>query len=115
METNEDKMEDTIDIRSGDKNGEIIEDKNKDTGIGGNGNTNEDTDQNTDEDTDENTDEDTDEDTIFNDPIHGFIKLHPLLVAIIHTPEFQRLKDIKQLGLCYWVYPGASHNRSAFC
>ena len=49
---------------------------------------------------------------IFNDPIHGFIKLHSLLVAIIHTPQFERLKDKKQLGLCYWVYPGASHNRS---
>ena len=52
---------------------------------------------------------------IFNDPIHGFIELHPLLVEIIHTPQFQRLKDIKQLGLCYWVFPGASHNRSVFC
>jgi hypothetical protein len=50
---------------------------------------------------------------IFNDPIHGFIKVHPLLVKIIHTPQFQRLKDIKQLGICYWVFPGASHNRSA--
>lgn len=48
---------------------------------------------------------------IFNDPIHGFIELHPLLVEIIHTSQFQRLKDIKQLGLCYWVFPGASHNR----
>ena len=49
---------------------------------------------------------------IFNDPIHGFIEVHPLLVEIIHTPQFQRLKDIKQLGVCYWVFPGASHNRS---
>ena len=48
---------------------------------------------------------------IFNDPIHGFIQVHPLLVRIIHTPQFERLKDIKQLGVCYWVYPGASHNR----
>jgi hypothetical protein len=48
---------------------------------------------------------------IFNDPIHGFIEVHPLLVEIIDTPQFQRLKDIKQLGACYWVFPGASHNR----
>ena len=48
---------------------------------------------------------------IFNDPIHGFIQVHPLLVKIIHTPQFERLKDIKQLGVCYWVFPGASHNR----
>ncbi|XP_028392109.1 deoxynucleoside triphosphate triphosphohydrolase SAMHD1-like isoform X1 [Dendronephthya gigantea] len=48
---------------------------------------------------------------IFNDPIHGSIELHPLLIAIIHTPQFQRLKDLKQLSFCYWIYPGASHNR----
>ena len=48
---------------------------------------------------------------IFNDPVHGFIEVHPLLVEIIHTPQFERLKDIKQLGVCYWVFPGASHNR----
>ena len=52
---------------------------------------------------------------IMNDPIHGFIELHPLLVKIIHTPQFQRLKDIKQLGVCYWVFPGASHNRFEHC
>ena len=49
--------------------------------------------------------------SVFNDPVHGYIELHPLLVNIIHTPQFQRLKDIKQLGATYWVYPGASHNR----
>ena len=35
---------------------------------------------------------------LFNDPIHGHIELHPLLVKIIDTPEFQRLRNIKQLG-----------------
>ena len=49
--------------------------------------------------------------TLFNDPVHGYIQLDPLLVHIIHTPQFQRMKDIKQLGATYWVYPGASHNR----
>ncbi|XP_033754260.1 deoxynucleoside triphosphate triphosphohydrolase SAMHD1-like isoform X2 [Pecten maximus] len=48
---------------------------------------------------------------IFNDPIHGHIELHPLCVKIIDTPEFQRLRFIKQLGACYFVYPGAAHNR----
>ncbi|XP_059411049.1 deoxynucleoside triphosphate triphosphohydrolase SAMHD1-like [Carassius carassius] len=48
---------------------------------------------------------------IFNDPIHGQIKLHPLLVKIIDTPQFQRLRHIKQLGGTYLVYPGATHTR----
>uniref|UniRef100_A0A668T6F1 HD domain-containing protein n=1 Tax=Oreochromis aureus TaxID=47969 RepID=A0A668T6F1_OREAU len=49
--------------------------------------------------------------TVFNDPIHGHIELHPLLVKIIDTPQFQRLRNIKQLGGGYFVFPGASHNR----
>ncbi|XP_032897689.1 deoxynucleoside triphosphate triphosphohydrolase SAMHD1-like isoform X2 [Amblyraja radiata] len=48
---------------------------------------------------------------VFNDPIHGHIEMHPLLVRIIDTPQFQRLRFIKQLGGTYFVYPGASHNR----
>ncbi|KAG8556413.1 hypothetical protein GDO81_018063 [Engystomops pustulosus] len=48
---------------------------------------------------------------VFNDPIHGHIELHPLLICIIDTPQFQRLRYIKQLGGQYYVFPGASHNR----
>ncbi|KAG9261435.1 deoxynucleoside triphosphate triphosphohydrolase SAMHD1-like [Astyanax mexicanus] len=48
---------------------------------------------------------------VFNDSVHGHIEMHPLLVKIIDTPEFQRLRNIKQLGGGYYVYPGASHNR----
>ena len=36
---------------------------------------------------------------MFNDPIHGHIVLEPLLWKIIDTPEFQRLRNIKQLGM----------------
>ncbi|XP_043946114.1 deoxynucleoside triphosphate triphosphohydrolase SAMHD1 [Protopterus annectens] len=48
---------------------------------------------------------------VFNDPIHGHFELHPLLVQIIDTPQFQRLRNIKQLGGTYFVFPGGSHNR----
>ncbi|XP_037832975.1 deoxynucleoside triphosphate triphosphohydrolase SAMHD1 isoform X2 [Kryptolebias marmoratus] len=48
---------------------------------------------------------------VFNDPIHGHVELHPLLVRFIDTPQFQRLRNIKQLGGKYFVYPGASHSR----
>ena len=37
---------------------------------------------------------------VFNDPVHGHIELHPLMVKFIDTPQFQRLRYIKQQGLC---------------
>lgn len=36
--------------------------------------------------------------TVMYDPIHGAIKLHPLLVSVIDTPQYQRLRNISQLG-----------------
>lgn len=48
---------------------------------------------------------------MINDPIHGFIELEPGALAFIDTPQFQRLRDLKQLGATYYVFPGATHNR----
>lgn len=48
---------------------------------------------------------------IINDPIHGYMMLDPRLFAVMDTPQVQRLRDLKQLGCCYFVFPGASHNR----
>jgi hypothetical protein len=48
---------------------------------------------------------------VFNDCAHGHIKLHPVCAKIVDTPEFQRLRNLKQVGPAYFVYPGASHNR----
>lgn len=45
------------------------------------------------------------------DPIHGVIKLEDWMVKIIDTPQFQRLRRIKQLGFANLVYPGANHTR----
>ena len=49
--------------------------------------------------------------TIYDGAIHGFITLPNLHQCILDTPEFQRLRRIKQLGCAVWVYPGASHTR----
>jgi hypothetical protein len=45
------------------------------------------------------------------DPIHGVIKLEDWMLQIVDTPEFQRLRRIKQLGFANLVYPGANHTR----
>ena len=48
---------------------------------------------------------------VFNDAVHGHITLPAVCVAVIDTPQFQRLKDLKQLGGVYYIYSCASHNR----
>jgi len=45
------------------------------------------------------------------DTIHGVIKLEDWMVEIVDTPQFQRLRRIKQLGFANLVYPGANHTR----
>ncbi|XP_037780703.1 deoxynucleoside triphosphate triphosphohydrolase SAMHD1-like [Penaeus monodon] len=48
---------------------------------------------------------------VFNDAVHGAISLHPLCVKVVDTPQFQRLRFLKQVGTAYFVYPAAAHNR----
>ena len=48
---------------------------------------------------------------VIRDPIHGDIFLSELELRVIDTPEFQRLRRIKQLGMTYLVYPSANHTR----
>ena len=45
------------------------------------------------------------------DNVHGFIHLTDLEWEIINSPTFQRLRNIKQLGMTNYVFPGATHNR----
>ena len=45
------------------------------------------------------------------DPIHSYIPMNDLCLQFMDTPEVQRLRDLKQLGSSYYVFPGASHNR----
>jgi len=49
---------------------------------------------------------------IINDPVYGFINISSEVhYDIIQHPYFQRLRRLKQLGLSYYVYPGATHTR----
>lgn len=49
---------------------------------------------------------------IVNDPIYGFIQIpSDFIFDLIQHPLIQRLRRIKQLGLTYYVYPGATHPR----
>ena len=52
---------------------------------------------------------------IYRDPVHNIIPLCDtdaegrLMICLIDTPEFQRLRRIKQLGLGLYTYQGAEH------
>ncbi|CAD7935724.1 unnamed protein product [Amoebophrya sp. A25] len=48
-----------------------------------------------------------------NDPVHGTISLPAVLKQFIDHPLFQRMRQIKQLGVCEHVYIGATHTRFA--
>ncbi len=55
---------------------------------------------------------------IVRDPVHNIIPFEDddcdkLLLRLINTKEFQRLRRIKQLGLSELVFPGADHSRFA--
>ena len=45
------------------------------------------------------------------DPVHGPIRLEGVALALVGTPEFQRLWGIRQTGLAHLVFPGANHTR----
>jgi len=51
------------------------------------------------------------EDKHIIDSLHGMIALEPLLVKVVDTPHFQRLRHLKQLGNASRVWPTATHCR----
>lgn len=54
---------------------------------------------------------------IYRDSVHNIIRVTTdteagkLVVSLIDTPEFQRLRRIRQLGLAYFAYQSAEHSR----
>ena len=48
---------------------------------------------------------------IIRDPLWNNIRVDALALQLVDTPVFQRLRYVRQLGLAYLVYPGATHTR----
>lgn len=48
---------------------------------------------------------------VMADPVHSTMMIPDVVRRVCDTQQFQRLRDLKQLGTCYLVFPGASHNR----
>jgi HD superfamily phosphohydrolase len=45
------------------------------------------------------------------DPIHTFVRLDSEDRLVLDSTPFQRLRDIQQLSMSHFVYPGATHKR----
>ena len=48
---------------------------------------------------------------IIKDPVHGYVEVEDVALALLDSRALQRLRYIKQLGFSYLVYPGANHTR----
>ncbi|MDQ3243774.1 MAG: HD domain-containing protein [Gemmatimonadota bacterium] len=48
---------------------------------------------------------------ILRDPLWNNIRVDELTLSLVDTDVFQRLRYVRQLGLAYLVYPGATHSR----
>lgn len=49
---------------------------------------------------------------VFKDPVHRYVRvIDQVIWDLIATPEFQRLRRIKQLGTTYLTFHGAEHSR----
>jgi HD superfamily phosphohydrolase len=49
--------------------------------------------------------------SVLRDPVHGDVYLTHEELALLDTPQMQRLRGVKQLGSANLVYPGAVHTR----
>ncbi|UQS82311.1 HD domain-containing protein [Bombilactobacillus folatiphilus] len=53
---------------------------------------------------------------VLRDPVHSYIHVdQQIILDLINTPEFQRLRRIKQLGTTSFTFHGAEHSRFGHC
>ncbi len=48
---------------------------------------------------------------VLRDPINGNVKVTDFELALIDTPQFQRMRRVRQLGFAWLAYPCATHSR----
>lgn len=52
------------------------------------------------------------QEVVLRDPVHGYIHIEDQVVLdVVKSKEFQRMRRIKQLGPLSYVFPGATHTR----
>ena len=49
--------------------------------------------------------------SVLRDPVHGDVYLSHDELAVLDTPQMQRLRGVRQLGTAFLAYPGAVHTR----
>jgi uncharacterized protein len=49
------------------------------------------------------------------DPIHTFVRLDSEDRLVLDSTPFQRLRDVQQLSMSHFIYPGATHKRFEHC
>lgn len=52
---------------------------------------------------------------VLRDPINGNVKVTDGELALIDTPQFQRMRRVRQLGFAWLAYPCATHTRFEHC
>ncbi|MFC0525188.1 HD domain-containing protein [Pontibacillus salicampi] len=57
-------------------------------------------------------DEKLNEEKVFKDPVHRYVHVRDRVIwDLVGTPEFQRLRRVRQLGTSYLTFHGAEHSR----
>lgn len=47
-----------------------------------------------------------------SDPVHGIVELTQVEADVMSSKAFQRLHNVRQLGLAHYVFPAANYSAS---